>query len=228
MKLLLTGIKDESPNTKTFVFQPDQPVTWKAGQFIKYIIEDPNPDNRKTQRFFSISSAPYEKNIHLTTKFVPCDGSTFKKDLQKFKVGDTVDATIPEGDFILEGPSKEYAFIAGGIGITPLHSIIKDLDHSQKPVNITLLYANRTLEVVFKKDLEDIAKRHPEFKIHYVIDPQRIDEQLIKEKVPDFDKKIFYVSGPEPMVELFEKMLADMGIPEDNIKRDYFPGYEWP
>lgn len=228
MKLRLTEIKDEAANTKTYVFTPDNPVSWTAGQFIKYIIDDPSPDNRKTQRFFSISSAPFEKNIHLTTKFVPGDGSTFKKDLQKLKVGDTVKGTNPEGDFILEDPSKEYVFIAGGIGITPLRSIIVDLDHNQKPVNITLLYANRTPNVVFKEDLEEVSSRHSEFKIHYIIDPQRIDEQVIKEKIPDFAQKIFYVSGPEPMVEAFEKMLAGMGIPEDNIKRDYFPGYTWP
>lgn len=43
----------------------------------------------------------------------------------------------------------------------------------------------------------------------------------------DLTKPIFYISGPEPMVESFEKMLGKLGVPDPHIKRDYFPGYTW-
>lgn len=231
MKLSLIEKKELAPDTIIFIFQPeDLNFTWKAGQFLRYHIEDPNPDSRRNDRFFTVSSSPLEKNIWLTTKFVPGDGSTFKRDLQKFNIGDTIEAKGPGGDFIIEDPNKQYVFIAGGIGITPFRAIIKDLDLKGSPINIILLYANKIPEAAFKQDLEEIASRHPEFKIHYAIDPQRIDEAFIRQTVPDLQSPIYYVSGPEPMVESLEKMLYQMGVPEseDKVKRDYFPGYDWP
>lgn len=229
MKLTLIERKETAPDTTSFIFKSEDPnFTWLAGQFLKYHIEDPSPDSRKNDRFFTIASSPLEKVISLTTKFVPDDGSSFKKDLQNFKVGDTIEARGPGGDFIIEDPEKSYVFVAGGIGITPFRSIIKDLDLKNSPINITLLYASRAPEVAFKDELEEIAKRHPEFKIHYAIDPQKIDETFIKQKVADLQTPIFFVSGPEPMVEALEKLLLEMGVKDEKVKRDYFPGYDWP
>lgn len=231
MKLSLIEKKEVAPNTIVFVFQPAEPnFTWKAGQFLRYHIEDPDPDSRRNDRFFTISSSPLEKNIWLTTKFVPDDGSTFKRDLQKLNIGNTIEAKGPGGDFIVEDPDKQYVFIAGGIGITPFRAIIKDLDLKKFPINVALLFANKIPEVAFKDELEEIASRHPEFKIHYAIDPQKIDEHFLRSTISDLQSPIFYVSGPEPMVESLEKLLYKMGIPEseDKVKRDYFPGYNWP
>ena len=179
MQLTLVNKKSVAENVDVFLFQPDLELDWKAGQFMRYIINDPTPDDRRTYRFFSISSAPFEKHLMLTTKFVPGDGSTFKKDLLNLKVGDSIEATGPGGDFILEDPSKSYVFIAGGIGITPFRAIIMDLDHKNLPVNITLMYANRNTDFIFKSELESVQSRHPEFKIEYFVDPQKIDEKVI-------------------------------------------------
>ncbi|MBI2011263.1 FAD-dependent oxidoreductase [Candidatus Daviesbacteria bacterium] len=235
MKLKLVNKKEETPGVISFYFASEIPINWTAGQFLYYEISDPKPDDRLTRRYFSISSAPFEKLIRLTTKFVPGDGSTFKKDLLNLKIGDLVEARGPSGDFILEDTNeqssptdKDYVFIAGGIGITPFHSIILDLNYKNLPINITLLYANRDQNILFKNDLEGIAKSHPEFKIYYVLDPQRIDANIIKQYIPDILKPIYYVSGPEPMVEAMEKIVYEMGVPKEQVKRDYFPGYTWP
>lgn len=225
MQLTLVKKFEDVPNVITFLFEADAPVTWKAGQFMRYILPDLAPDDRRTYRFFSISSAPHEKLIRITTRFVPDDGSTFKKDLKKLEIGSTLEATGPGGDFIVDDPDKKYVFIAGGIGITPFRAILVDLHARNKPINVTLLYANRTPDFIFKKELDEIAKAHPEFKIHYFVDPERIDEHAINSLIVNRKSLIFYVSGPEPMVEAFEKMLYGMGIPEDKVKRDYFPGY---
>lgn len=228
LRLKLIKKKAEAPNTNSFLFQPEQPLNWKAGQFLRYRIEDPNPDNRRVDRFFTIASAPHEGHVMLTTKFVPGDGSTFKKDLQNMKIGDYIEATPPSGSFTIEDPNKEYVFLAGGIGITPFRSILMDLDHKGAPINVTLLYANKIPEVTFKTELEELSKKHPLFKIIYIIDPQKIDEEFINKKIPDYMQKTFYVSGPEPMVEAMEQMLYKMGLKEERVVRDYFPGYTWP
>lgn len=204
------------------------PLTWQAGQFLLYTLDHPNPDDRKTQRYFTIASAPFEGHIMLTTRFAKEKGSTFKHALYNLPIGVTIGAEGPDGDFVIEEPSKEYVFIAGGIGITPYRAILLGLDHRNLSINVTLLYSNRTPEFVYKTELEDIAKKHSMLQTHYFVDPEYVTEEAIKKIIPDLQTPIFYVSGPEPMVETFEKMLPAMGIPQDHVKLDYFPGYDWP
>lgn len=174
MILTLTGKKNEVLNVATFYFKPDEKISWKAGQYMRYHLEDPNPDERKVDRYFTIASAPHEGLIQLTTRFVPDDGSTFKKDLRHLNTGDTIKAAGPMGSFVVDEPNLNYVFIAGGIGITPYRAILKDLDFKNLPVNITLFYANRENNIIFKEELEEIAGKHSSLKIKYILEPNRI------------------------------------------------------
>lgn len=227
MKLILKDKKQEAGDVISFIFAPEKPLNWQAGQYMHYVLSDPKADQRKEDRYFTIASAPHEQFIQLTTRFTP-QGSTFKKDLHQLKIGDHIEADPPKGDFIVNDHHQEFIFIAGGIGITPYRSILLDLDRRNQLINVTLMYANRTPQFVFKEEFERLASKHQNFKIKYFIDPLIIDETIIGQIVPDLKKPIFYVSGPEPMVKAFEKMLIEMGIPDEHIKRDFFPGYSWP
>lgn len=229
MKLTLINKKQETADVTSLVFKPDEELVWQAGQFLHYTLPHPDADERSTERYFTISSAPHEKNVVITTRFAGTDkSSSLKKALFNMKIGEAIEADGLEGDFTLSNPQETHIFIAGGIGITPYHSILTDLDYRRLPVNVTLLYANKDKNnVVFRSELEALALKHPTFKIHYFYNPERIDEDAIKRIVPDLTKPNFYVSGPEIMVEAFEKMLPAMGIPESHIKKDFFPGYNW-
>ena len=242
MKIQLLAKNQENPNIISFLFQPETKLDFKQGQFIRYHISNPASDDRGENRFFSIASAPFEKHLQLTTKFTPEDGSTFKKDLLQLNIDDSIDAFGPSGSFTIEDPHKNYIFIAGGIGITPFRSILMDLDQNHQLLNITLIYTNRTSELLFRRDLENLAKKHSEFKIYYLISeeeiaeqsiesnvkiiPGKINERVIRTLVPSLLTPVYYISGPEPMVMAFEDLLKQMGIPKEYIKRDYFPGYE--
>ncbi len=228
MKLTLVDKKTVAPDTTSFIFRPEAEFTWQAGQFIKYRLDNPTPDERHQDRFFTISTAPFEKNLMLTTRFTANKSSTFKKDLQNLPVGNVIQAQGPSGNFILENPNQKYVFIAGGIGITPFRSILLEMAHQNQPINVILLYANKTADFVFKDELEKLKQTNPDFRIEYFVDPARIDQNSIKQKVFDFNDRLFYVSGPEPMVEGTLDILEKMGLGKDNIKRDYFPGYNWP
>lgn len=225
MNLKLLEKKQIGENVNLFIFQPESPVTWKAGQYLRYHIDEPQPDDRGQNRFFTIASAPSEQNIFITTRFVPDGGSTFKKALRNLNPGDEIQATGPNGAFVVEDPNLNYVFMAGGIGITPFRSIIKDLNFRNLPINVTLMYANRNDDVVFKAEFEEIAANNPNFKIRYFIGDNQINEQAIRELVPDLSNSLFYISGAEPMVQSLEKLLEQMGVSDDHIKRDYFPGY---
>lgn len=227
MKLTLISKKSEAGGATSFVFQPDSALAWQAGQFLHYTLPHKNPDERKTERYFTISAAPFEKNVMVTARFSE-KGSSFKKALSALPIGGTIEAEGPEGDFVVDDPSAEFVFIAGGIGVTPYRSILLDLDNKGISIKCKLLYANRDNNFIFREELEALAKKHPNFRIRYFVDPERIDEAAIKQEAPDLAKPIFYVSGPEPMTEAFGKMLLGMGVADARLKRDYFPGYNWP
>ena len=226
MKLKLLRKTQEVPDVYSFIFQPEKRLSWKAGQFVFYTFPHKNPDDRGITRYFTISNAPFEKNVRITTRIVK-DSSTFKKKLMTLKPGDLIETTDPDGDFIVDDPKKKYIFIAGGVGITPYRSILLDLHFRDKPINATLLYSGRDDNFVFQKELENLAKINENFKIKYFISPKHIVwEDIDKAQKEIGGKPNIYVSGPEPMVEAFGKLLREKKIPEKRIKEDFFPGYK--
>lgn len=227
MKLTVTATKQEARDTFSFVFEPEQLLRWKAGQFLRYVLNHPNPDDRGIERYFTIASAPHERDVMLTTRFAS-KSSSFKKALKSLRQGDTLEAHDLEGDFVVDDAKKTFVFIAGGIGITPFRAILFDLDYQQQPLNVRLLYCNHDNEFPYRKELEALKSRHPKFRIDYIVSPARIDEKSIPQLVPDIQKPTFYVSGPEPMVESMDEIFKKIGVPDDRIKNDFFPGYEWP
>jgi ferredoxin-NADP reductase len=226
MKLKLISIRQETKDVKSFIFEPEQPINWQAGQFLQYTLPHPDEDDRKDQRWFTNSAAPSEKHIQITTRLASQKGSTFKNALSNLKIGDEIDADSPEGDFTLEDEAPNYIFIAGGIGITPFRSILVEANAQGKKLKVHLLYANRSEDIPFREELENLASKNPDFKIDYIIDPAKIDEDTMKAALAQADNPIVYVSGPEPMVESLNNDLLKLGLKEDHLKADYFPNYQ--
>src|ERR1035437_9317535 len=90
MKLKLAARKTESPGVESFLFKPEEPLVWKAGQFLHYVLNHVATDDRGSDRWFTIASAPCERHVMLTTRFASKQGSTFKKTLKALKPGDTI------------------------------------------------------------------------------------------------------------------------------------------
>lgn len=225
MKLTLQTKREEVPGVTSFVFSPDKPIAWKAGQYMHYVLPHDAQDERGAERWFTISSAPYEKDIVITTRIAREKGSSFKKELCHFTLGTVIEADGPEGDFIINDASQEIVFLVGGIGITPVHSILKELDRAKVLLRSTLVYANRDSNFVFQKELDAFAKNNSQLSIHYLVDPERITVDLIQKVVADVSKPHFYISGPEPMAKAIPEILTTLGVPEDHVMLDDFPGY---
>lgn len=227
MKLTLVKKIQNTFDASSFIFEPEKPIKWKAGQYLYYTLNHHGADERGVSRYFTNSAAPHEKFIMITTRLAAEEGSTFKRALQSLAIGAQIDAFPPDGDFVVDDPGAKYVFIAGGIGITPFRSILLDLGNKKEIKDIILFYGNRNEEIVFKDELEKIAGENPGLKIKYAIEPERINAQIIKSEVPDMAERIFYISGPEKMVRAFKEMLVgELGISRKNIKTDYFPGYD--
>ena len=227
MKLTLLEKKQELEDVFSFVFQPPESINWQAGQYLSYRIPHQNPDNRGETRIFTISSAPYQKNIWLTTRYYFEKSSSFKKVLFKMKPGETVEAFNIRGHFVLEDIQRKVAFITGGIGITPVHSILLDLNKKKTIHDIILIYSNRNEQnVVFEETLETLKNENPGLKINYIFSPDRCNIQMLEAMIPDIPQRLFYLSGPITMVKSLQEVLARLQVNPENIKRDYFPGLD--
>ncbi len=223
MKLTLIKRKKEVGNIYTFFFKPGKKINWTAGQYLIYSLDHKNADLRGKQRFFTISSSPSEKLPTITTRIYK-NSSSFKKALFNLNPGETINAKGPDGDFTLNSKTNHYVFIASGIGITPFASIIKELNYKQKKINITLLYANKSSkQALFLKELEEIAKINKDFKIKNLF-KQKLTPNLLKQYIhPEY---IYYISGPDSMVEKTLGILKKLNVNEDKIRLDYFSGYK--
>lgn len=231
MHAVLDHIQDQAKNIKTFWFKPEHPVDYTAGQFAEWRIPHPHPDERGEKHWFTLSSSPTEDLISFTTKFATDRSSTFKQNLAKFKPGDQLTVTQPMGDFVL--PRKTdipLVFVAGGIGVTPMRSMIKYLVDSGEARTIHLLYAANTLEEIAFREL--FEKAPIAFEMLLANPPQRwkgrsgrLTPQDIA-SLPEVSKGAYvYLSGPEPMVEALVDGLKKLGIDKRRLVTDYFPGY---
>lgn len=233
-KLILTLKKviHSAPDIYDFIFNSDQKLKFKAGQYLEWTIDGEGADSRGNRRYFTIASSPTEDVIALAVRF-PEQPSTFKQRLLNLKVGDTILAGQLAGDFVLpEDTTKKIVLIAGGIGITPYYSMIKNTIDTGEKRDIVLLYSNKKSIDAIYKFLWDEAKEKIGLKTIYAVtdsaDPAytgRLSKEMIQKEIPDYLERYFYLSGPNNLVTSFDETLRSLGIKRSRIKKDYFPGF---
>lgn len=199
------------------------------GQFFDWTIADPSPDLRGNRRYFTIASSPTESTIKLGVKMAPeGKGSSFKKALLDMKEGQQVFAGSLGGDFVLpKDTKKKLVFIAGGIGVTPFRSMIKYLIDTKEKRDVVLFYTVKDESEIAYRDIFEEAEREIGIRTVFVPTSTKgfINEDMILKEVVDYPERMFYLSGPNAMVESYKKLLKGMGVKSKSFKTDYFPGF---
>jgi ferredoxin-NADP reductase len=216
---------------RTFWFKPEQPLNYTAGQFTEITIPDPSPDDRGIKRWYTLSAGPGHELVSITTRQARDHGSTFKKALWALKPGDEVELAEAMGDFVLPKLTQTpLIFVAGGIGITPFHSMAEWLSSTKEERPISLLHAVRTEDDIIYQDTFEAAGIKETV---VVSEPSetwggvrgRLDAETILGLEKPTDDTLIYLSGPEPMLEALEKDLLDHGVAKRQLVTDFFPGY---
>lgn len=226
---LILNLKEKSKlskDTYSFIFEKQKNFNFIPGQYMEWTLPHEKADARGNRRFFTLSSSPTEKEIAITVKFYD-PSSTFKKKLLNLDNEKRIIASFVSGDFVLpQNLSLPIAFIAGGVGITPFRSMIKYVVDKNLNTDIILIYLNKNQEEILFLSLFKTAKENGVKTIHFLTSEKgHLNKDEIKKLIPDFQKRIFYISGPQLMVRNFEKMLRGIGISKSKIKTDFFPGY---
>lgn len=222
----------ETPSVTSFKLEKPAGFTYLPGQFINVELPVENCDARCNKRNFSLVSSPTDDFLMFATRH---GVSRFKQTNEVLKKGDKITFTGPFGRFVFnEDASMPAVFLSGGIGITPVYSMIKYATDKKLAKPITLIYSNtQANDIPFKAELDQFVQLDQFLTIHHAItdDPawkglnRRIDEAMIKELTPDWEKSEFYVCGPPQMVLAMKQLLVQMNIPVAQIKSELFAGY---
>lgn len=227
MKVVFDHHEDTAQNIKTFWFKPSREVAYTAGQFTEIKLPHDHPDERGDKRWFTLSSSPTEELLSITTKF-SSPGSSFKQTLLALKSGTELHLADPMGDFVLpKDVSIPLVFVAGGIGVTPMRSMVTWLRDSKQRRDITLLYvASSDNQLAFVPLFQKYCR--------YVVILTRerdgngaeLTAKRILELTKPADNAQIYLSGPEPMIEILVDQFTKTDIEKGRLVTDYFPGYE--
>lgn len=174
------------------------------------------------KRPFTFTSLPGQEELEFTIKVYPSlDGVT--KELPGLARGDTLIVRDAWGTINYKGPG---VFIAGGAGVTPFIAIMKDLAEKGKLQGNKLLFANKTsrdiiLEEQFEEWLGDdfinILSQEETEKHAF----GHIDKKFLREHIDDFSQ-YFYLCGPPEFMEVVEKALKELGMPQEKLVKEGF------
>jgi glycine betaine catabolism B len=232
-ELIFTKKEKISKDTYTFYFDRKKSnFDFIPGQYIKIFLDIENADDRGSSRYFTISSSPTDKDyLTITTRIIK---SSFKLKLNSLNPGDKVRAFGPIGYFTYDSSNDPAVFVAGGIGVTPFHSLIRYFIANNKHPKITLFNSfSYKDEAVFYDEFKSIEKENPNIKIVYSLTKERqmgfetgrINKDMIKKYVPDFLESSYFIVGPEEMVSEMFDQITKMGVSEEKIFNEDFTGY---
>lgn len=237
-RLVLTLVSREevAADTYSFRFATDRTPSFVAGQYLEWMVPQEAPDTRGQRRYFTIASAPADPFLEIGVK-IGAQRSSFKERLLALQPGATVYGAMRGGDFTLPAdPATKLAFIAGGIGVTPFRSMVRQLLARGERRDAVLLYACRADADIAYRDLWTEAATKTGLRTVYVLadDPARTGDDVehgfltaetVRQRLPDWQERLFYLSGPDAMVQAYKRLLREMGVPPGRIRTDYFPGF---
>lgn len=217
---------------KTIRLGLDRDIPYRPGQYLMLTMK---AGDKNVTKPITISSSPTEKGyIEFTKKLT---GSAFSNAIDAAKRADVLSVKMPLGKFIFEGQFEKAVFLSGGIGITPIVSMLKYATDKNMLSSLALLYSGRTPEhLIFKDNFDSMQKNNKNLKIIYTVTDcgkdvpncktGRIDAKMINSELPDYRDRKFFVSGPPAMVGAMRSMLMDdLGVDKSNIFSEDFFGY---
>ncbi|MCF7887432.1 MAG: FAD-dependent oxidoreductase [Candidatus Omnitrophica bacterium] len=218
---------------KSFRFYPKNPINFIPGQFAKILFNKDNVSDKELNKYLSFSASPDKDYIEFTKKL---SQSKFSKKLDSLNKKDKVIVQAPLGNCIFKDEYKKIVFLIGGIGITPVISIIEYIVDKKLNTDLVLFYSNRTdKNIAFKEELDNWQKNNQNIKIIYtIIDSQTkdpkikrgyIDEKMISETIKNYKERIFFIYGPPGMVSSMAKLCSNIGCRFDRVKKEGFTGY---
>ncbi|MFD0959079.1 FAD-dependent oxidoreductase [Paenibacillus chungangensis] len=222
-EVVLVESYKESEDVYTFRFKKDSEVNWIAGQHGLFSITHKKIKN--ALKPFTVASAPTENSIQLTMR-ISQNPSEFKRAMLELKPGMTVSMTGPVGTFHPSDTGRPLVMIAGGIGITPFRSILKQLEMEGGGGGraIHLLYLDSKKSYLFKDELDDLTQ-HLSLQVAYLDTRDDLHQEVDKLAAKYKNDGQYLIAGPKSMVSELAAYMQSKKISKRNIRKDAFFGY---
>ncbi|MEP6563986.1 MAG: FAD-dependent oxidoreductase, partial [Mesorhizobium sp.] len=234
-----TQIADDS---WAFIFERPDGFRFKAGQHVRMTLLDPvETDREGNSRFFSLASTPQEADLVIAMRM---RDTAFKRVLGGLQIGDKVLIQVlldvPHGAFALhEDASRPAVFLAGGIGIVPAFSMIKDAIERKLSHRLFLFYSNRRPEdAAYLRELQEFSEQNPSFTLvatmteaplsvrSWTGETGRINHSMLAGHVGDPLLPVYYISGLPEMVSAMKTLLGGMGVCAAGMQAETFTGFD--
>lgn len=236
-KIKLKRREEIAVRTMAFHFEKPQDFVFIPGQAGDFALPNP-PENdaEGNKRSFTLAGAPYEQDLIIATRM---RDTAFKRSLKAIPLGTELDLEAPWGELVLhEDTSIPAVFLTGGIGITPVRSIVLQATRDKLPQKLVLFYSNhRPEDAAFFDEMTQAQKENPNFTLIATMTNMKkssqpwkgetgcIDEAMLKKHLGNIATPIYYISGPPAMVGAMQKTLTKAGVKHDHIRAEEFSGY---
>lgn len=244
--VLLQRREEVAQGTTAFHFNKPVGFTFKPGQAVDLILPSrpttesgeaaQTAETSNSRHTFSIVSAPFESELVVATRM---RDSVFKRALKALPIGSSAQLDGPFGSLTLHNArARPAVFIAGGIGVTPFMSMLRQAAKDQLPQALVLLYSNRRPEdSAFLAELQQLERDNKHFrlvatmtemsasKLPWQGETRLIDEALVRQIGNELSAPIYYLAGPPGMVGAIQSILNDAGINDDDVRSEEFYGY---
>ena len=202
----------ESRDRYTFAFSPDKPIRYSAGQYAHALLAD--VDDSKPVRKLSFASGPGDNDVRFTVRIRP--ESRYKQALMNLQPGDKLRLFKIKGKLHLPS-SGDVIFIAGGVGMAPFRSMLRDISTRGLAIDTTVIQIDRR-EYLYAQEFATA-----DFPIHY--ETRETLSNRLTQTVQDHSHATYYVVGAESLVEDVTRQLRRLGISDELIQADEFDGY---
>lgn len=223
-----------SDDTTSYRFSRPPEYEFKAGQWFTVSLTTPDGP---LDHHFSHADSPGESVIELTTRLT---GSQFKNLLDSMPIGTEVEIEGPYGRFLFGYELPRIAFLTGGIGVTPVRSMLRHLVETNgagrvSGQEIVVFYGSMTEDgIVYKSEFDEFERKIDSLRVvHVITKPSEswkghggfITADTIRAELADPKAWTYYVVGPPPMITAMDNVMAQLEIPSDQRVVESFAGY---
>jgi ferredoxin-NADP reductase len=237
-QLRVARIFGETPDVKTFRLTASGdgplPFTYLPGQFLSLTVRPGGKDSQPVRRSYTIASSPTQRDyVEISVKRIE-QGIVSGYLHDRVGEGDLLEVAAPFGSFTFTGREADsIVLIGGGVGITPLMTVIRYLTDHAWPKDIFLLYSCRTSrDFIFREELEYLQRRYANLHVvasmtraagtEWMGPTGRLTKELIAQNVPNIAARRVHLCGPPSMMEAIKAILSELGVPSEQVKTESF------
>jgi ferredoxin-NADP reductase len=237
-RMTLVDRQQIAAETTAFWFEPDDGYfEFRAGQHVDVVFAHPRQGSENDNfRTFSLASSPQEKTSIMIA--MRMRKTAFKGALQCAALGTKFVVSRPRGSFTLhKDATRPAVFLAGGIGIAPIRSILQDAAQERLEHKLYLFYSNRDADdAAFLEELENLRGQNHNFifiptvtghrTLAWPYEKGHIHFEMLKRYLPTLKGPVYYIAGPSGMVTAMTRLLNSSGVSEDDMKTEEFGDYK--